>query len=205
MVLYLIMPSLYEEIILKIIDLPYVKGEDIFAPVVMYGEPKGYRFEMKMTITICRSICEHMKSLEDDIFNTILDEASRFKIDEDFSYLKGRVISVRGIPDRKRPIFTKGGKTEYPKIFEVTFESDLEDAERIGGDTYTKAVFDKVINNVLCRECRKKNTLMAREDAIRKENAKPEWIKRKEKEKIEKEKEKKKDEERNRRLDRYGW
>lgn len=182
MVLDLIMPKIHEEITVKVIDLPYIRGEDVFAPVIMWGDPKRYRFEMKITKTIWYGIEKHLKSLEDDMFNLILDEKDKFKIDEDLSYLKDRIITIKGIPDTTRSFVTKNGKKEYPKIFNVEFRSDLEEAQTLGGDVYVGAVFEHVINNYLCKECRMVNTNLSRNDIIKREN--------KEKEKEEKKKEK---------------
>lgn len=186
MVLHLIMPDLYQEIIVKIIDFPYIKGDDVFLKVVMWGDPKKFEFEMKPSKTIWNSICHHMKLLEDDPLNLFNDESS-FTIDEKLSFLKDRVLKIKGIPDKSRSFVTKDKKgiekVEYPKVFDVTFEGDLEDAERIGGDIFKKSVFENVIYNVTCKECRLLNTRAAKEEMVKIE----EKEKKKETKKVEEE------------------
>lgn len=184
------MPGLYEEITIKIIELPYVKGEDVFVKVVMWGDPKKFEFEMKVSKTIWYSIYEHLKTLEDSLFDKLFlfSEDSGFKMDEELSYLKDRIITVKGVPDKEHEIITKTGQHTFAKIFTVDFRYDLEEAERFGLDSeeYRKAVFEYVIDNLSCKTCRLTNTALAKNDLIKREN--------KEKEKEEKRQEKKKKE-----------
>jgi len=179
------MPGLYKNIIVKVISIPYIKGDDVFFKVIMFGDPKKYEFEMKVTKTMWFSIYKRLKELEDDPLNGFMGE-NLFKIDEQLSYLKDRVLKIRGVPDTSRSFESKDGKgkIEYAKIFSVDFESDLEDAEKVGGNVFKNAVFEHVIYNVSCEECRILNTRAAKEAAEKKE----------EKEKREKEKEDKKKE-----------
>jgi hypothetical protein len=199
MVLNLILPGLYEEITVKVIGLPYIKGDDVFASVVMWGDPKGYRFEMKIGKTIWRGIYKYMKSLEDEPMNMMMGDVA-FKIDEQLSFLKDRILTIRGIPDMSRTFVSKDGKVEHPKVFDVEFQNELEEAEKLGKEVYTEAVFKYVINRESCRKCRLINTNLARDEEDRqkeKEKKKElektegvEWI-RKRREKQEKENKKK--------------
>lgn len=182
MVLHLIMPEIYEEITVKVIDLAYVKGVDVYAPVILWGDPKAYRFEMKITKTVWYGIYGYLQELENDPLNKMVPEEAQFKIDEQLSFLKGRILTIRGIPDESRSFVTKSGKVEYAKIFRVKFEVDLEDAERDGKETYKEAIFKYVIDNYSSRDCRLANTAAAKNAEIKKEN--------KEKEKEDKKKEK---------------
>lgn len=182
MVLHLIMPEIYEEITVKVIDLAYVKGEDVYAPVILWGDPKAYRFEMKITKTVWHGIYKYLKEMEDDPLNKMVPEEAQFKIDEQLSFLKDRILTIRGVPDESRSFVAKSGKVEFAKIFRVKFEVDLEDAERGGKDAYKEAVFKYVIDNYSSKDCRLANTAEARNAEIKKEN--------KEKEKEEKKKEK---------------
>jgi 23S rRNA maturation mini-RNase III len=72
---------------------------------------------------------------------------------------------------------SKNGKLENPKIFSVSFEYELEDAERIGGEVYKNAVGNAVFN-VMCEECIIANSNLAKQK-IEKEQTKE--IKRKQK------------------------
>lgn len=193
---------------MKIIGLPFIKGEDVFVPVIMWGDPKQYRFEMKIGKTIWRGIYRHLKELEDDPLNSLMGD-SVFKIDEQLSFLKDRILTIRGVADMSRSFNTKDGKIEHPKVFEVEFQSELEDAERAGKDVYIEAVFKFVIDRYSCRECRLANTRAAMNEVIKKENKEKEkdekkvekeveWVKLK-REKQEKEDKKKK------KLGNCGW
>lgn len=162
MTLDLIMPDLYQEITVKIIDLPYIKGNDVFVKVIMWGDPKKYEFEIKIGKTLWLGIYTYLRELEDDPLNGFMGEAS-FKIDEQLSFLKDRILTIRGVPDEKHSFVGKDGKIGYSKIFKVEFQSDLEDAEKVGKDTYKEAVFNYVIDRPSCRECRLLNTQMAKE------------------------------------------
>lgn len=158
------MPEIDQEITVKVIDLVYAKGEEFYLSVVMWGDPKRCRFEMKLGKTLWHSIEDHLNKLEDDDaeFLEFLGERA-FKIDEDLSCLKDRIITVKGLPNRKKPIVDKKGNVAYPKIFEAEFRSELEDADRVGGDTYKEAVFKNVIDDPKCKECRYFNTQIAKE------------------------------------------
>ena len=140
MVLYLIMPDLYQEITVKIIDLAYVKGEEVYLPVIMWGDPKNYRFEMRLGKTLWNSIRDGLQDLEEDPLNGFMGN-DKFEIDEDLACLKNKIITVRGVPDSKRPIVGANGKVTYPKIFSAEFHSDLEEAEKAGKEIYKEAVF----------------------------------------------------------------
>jgi hypothetical protein len=189
MVLQLIMPGLYQEITVKIMGLPFIKGKDVYAPVMMWGDPKKFEFEMKITKTIWHGIYAHLKELEDDPLNGFM-ELEKFEIDESLSFLKDRILTIKGMPDLNRKFVTKNGKVEYPKIFSVQFQSDLEDAERAGKEAYKEAVFAYVINRESSRECRLANTRAAMNAIAKKENKeleKEEKKKEKAEKKIEKE------------------
>jgi hypothetical protein len=185
MTLDLIMPKMYEEITVKIIGLPFIKGEDVYAPVIMWGDPKKFEFEMKITKTIWHGIYTHLKELEDDPLNGFMG-LEKFEIDENLSFLKDRILTIKGIPDEKHSFVGKDGKVGYSKIFSVQFQSDLEDAERAEKEVYKEAVFAYVINRESSRECRLANTRSAMNAIAKKEN------KEKEKEDKQKEKEEKK-------------
>jgi hypothetical protein len=169
MTLNLILPGIHQEITVKVIDLPYIRGDDVFAPVIMWGDPKKYRFEMKIGKTIWRGIYKYLKELEDDPMNMMMGD-SAFKIDEQLSFLKDRILTIRGVADTSRSFTTKDGKIEHPKVFEVEFQSDLEDAERTGKETYIEAVFKYVIDVQSSRECRLANTRAILNEVAKKEN-----------------------------------
>jgi hypothetical protein len=171
MTLDLKMPDLYQELTVKIVDLAFIKGKDVYIPVVMFGDPKKFQFEMKIGKTIWQSIYDHLKELEDNDaeFSDFLGD-SVFKVDEQLSCLKDRVITIKGMPDKEHTFVGKDDKVSYAKIFTVIFESDLEDAEKIGGDVYKRAVFTRVIDNIMCKECRLANTRLALNDIAKKEN-----------------------------------
>ena len=162
------MPEIWQEITVKVIDLAYIKGKDVYLPVIMWGDPKKYQFEMKVGKTIWQGIYTHLKELEDDPLNGFMGEAS-FKIDEQLSFLKDRILTIRGVPDEKHSFVGKDGKVGYAKIFKVDFRSDLEEAETLGDSAYKEAVFKYVIENYSCRECRLLNTQTAKEATTKKE------------------------------------
>lgn len=180
------MPGMYQELTVKFVGDPYIKGQgqgqgqgqghghgqnkgqDVFVPVIMFGDPKRYRFEMKITKTIWHGIYKYLKELEDDPMNTMLGDCA-FKIDEELSFLKDRIVTIRGVPDMSREFITKTKSVEHPKVFEVTFRGDLEETEREGGETYRLSVFKYVIDNFGCRDCRILNTALAREEISKKE------------------------------------
>ena len=168
MVLNLLMPGLYQEITVKIVGLPFIKGEDVYVPVIMWGDPKKFEFEMKISKTIWHGIYTHLKELEEDPLNGFMGLV-KFEIDEELSFLKDRILTIKGIPDLSRKFVTKNGKVEYPKIFSVEFQSDLEDAERVGKDVYKEAVFKYVIDKASSRECRLANTRLAMNTIAKKE------------------------------------
>ena len=208
MTLDLKFPDLYQEITVKIVDLAFIKGKDVYLPVVMFGDPKKYQFEMKVGKTIWQSIYVYLKELEDDPLNGFMGEAS-FKIDEQLSFLKDRVITIKGIPDKEHTFVGKDGKVSYAKIFSVIFESDLEDAEKIGGDTYKRAVL-KMLENYMNRDCRIANTNSYKNMIAKKENKEIEKEeKKKEKEqdwvKLKREKQEKEDKKKAKLGDHCGW
>lgn len=194
MTLDLKLPDLYQELTVKIVDLAYIKGKDVYLPVVMFGDPQKYQFELKIGKTIWRSIYDHLKKMEDNDaeFSEFLGD-SVFKIDEQLSCLKDRVITIKGIPDKEHTFVGKDGKVGYAKIFSVVFESDLEDAEKIGGDVYKQAIF-KMLDNYSNHDCRIANTNAYKNMIAKKENKEiekeQEWVKKK-REKQEKEDKKK--------------
>lgn len=198
------MPDLYQELTVKIVDLAYKKGKEFYIPVIMWGDPKKIRFEMRIGKTIWWSIYDHLKKLEenDAEFSDFLGD-NVFKIDKQLSCLKDRVITIKGIPDKEHTFVGKDGKVGYAKIFTVVFESDLEDAEKIGGDVYKRAVFERIIDNIMCKECRLENTRAALNDIAKKENKEiekaekkvekeVEWVKKKREDNEKKEVKKKK-------------
>lgn len=162
MVLYLIMPEIWQEITVKIVGLPYTKGKEFFLPVIMWGDPKQTRFEMRLGKTLWQSIYNCLKELEKDPLSGFMG-LDKFKIDGDGLCLKNKIITVRGLPDSKRPLVDKTGKVNYPKIFSAEFRNDLEYAEKAGGDSYKKAVFESVIDKLSSRDCRLCNTQVAKE------------------------------------------
>lgn len=154
------MPSVFGEITVKILDLPFIKGKDVFVNVNMWGDPKKRVYEMELTKTIWFGIHRYLKKLENDPFDMLLPEDKRFKIDEELSFLKNRIITIKATRDETKSFVTKKGEVSYPKIFKVEFRSELEEAEKlgVGSDDYKKAVFQYVIDNLSCRECRLVNT-----------------------------------------------
>jgi len=179
------MPKLYEEITVKVIESAYAKGKSYYLPVVIWGDPKAYRFEMKITKTMWQEIDDYLIDMEEDPLNMMVPDEAQFKVDEELSYLKGRILTIRGVPDESRsPFVTKSGKVEYAKIFRVKFEVDLESAERDGKEIYTEAVFKYVIDNYSSRDCRLANVALAKNDGIKRENKEKE----KEEKRLEKEK-----------------
>lgn len=182
------MPKIHEEITVKIIGLPFIKGEgkDVYVSVIMWGDPKKFEFEMKITKTIWHGIYAYLKELEDDPLNGFMG-LEKFEIDESLSFLKDRILTIKGVPDLSRSFTTKDGKVEYPKIFSVEFQSDLEDAERAGKEVYKEAVFAYVINRESSRECRLANTRAAMNEIAKKDNKEKEKEEKKAEKKVEKE------------------
>lgn len=156
----LIMPVLYKKIVVKIVSTVYIVGDDAYVDVEMYGNPRKWVFRMKLGKTLWHSIYRHLSEMANDPLNELMGDTA-FKIDENLEYLKGRVITIYGIPDTTRSFKNKSGKTESPKIFSVTFESDLEDAERIGGEVYKNAIGNAVYN-FSCEECIIANSNLAK-------------------------------------------
>jgi hypothetical protein len=139
-----------KEITVKIISIPYIKGDDVFCDVQLFGNPKKWTYRMKIGKTLWYSIYDHLQTLDHNRFSEELEPSV---INENLEYLNGRIITVRGIPDSKRTFVKKDGNIESPKIFVVDFRSDLEEAETIGGEIYKKAVFDTVLDNISCEDC----------------------------------------------------
>ncbi len=207
----LIMPALYKKIVVKIVSAVYVAGDDAYCDVEMYGNPRKWVFRMKLGKTLWFSIYRHLSEMANDPLNELMGDAA-FKIDANLEYLKGRVITINGIPDTTRSFKNKSGKIEYPKIFSVTFEPDLEDAERIGGEVYKNAVGNAVFN-FSCEECIIANSNLAKFE-IEKEKEKEmtyEEIKKKNWEKsevewvVKKREEDKKKEKQLKQLELAGW
>lgn len=191
----LIMPEKGGEVTVKIVSSPYIVGNDVYCNVQMWGNPQGWTYRMKFGKTLWYSIYEHLSALENDPFNILMDSDSAFKIDEGLEYLNGKVITIRGVTDMSMSFKTKEGKTEFGKKFIVEFKGDLEDAERLGVDSeiYKKALFDTVLNNLMCVECIVANSDLAKfEIEKKKEKEKEKELKKKEKEITNEEKRKKK-------------
>ena len=74
-------------------------------------------------------------------------------------------------------------------MFSAEFQNKLEDAEKIGGDTYKQAVL-KMLSNYSNHDCRLENSSAAKNAEIKKEEKEVEWV-RKKREKQEKEDKKK--------------
>jgi hypothetical protein len=205
----LIMPALYKRIVVKIVSDVYIAGDDAYVNVIMYGNPQKWTYRMKLGKTLWFSIQKHLEQMDNNRFSEELEPAV---LENNLEYLKGRVITIYGVPDSLRTFVKKDGTTESPKIFSVTFEPDLEDAERIGGDVYKKAIGNAVFN-VMCEQCVIANSNLAKFE-IEKEKEKsmtPEEIKKKRWEESEEEwvvkkrEENKKNEKQLKQLDLAGW
>lgn len=150
--------------------------------VKMYGSPQNWIYRVKIGKTIWHGIYKYLRTLEDDPLNKFMPEEVQFKIDEKLEYLSGRVITIRGIPDSSRTFVKKDGTVDSPKIFAIEFKPELEDAERIGGEVYLKAVHDTVHFNYSSHECVLANSALAK-GLIAKEKEKEEKKKAKANEK----------------------
>ena len=157
------MPGLNKKIVVKIVSAPYIVGDNGYVDVKLFGNPNNWIYRMKIGKTLWHSIYKHLS--EKGVTSGNLE------------YLNGRIITIRGIPDITRSFESKNGKLENPKIFSVSFEYELEDAERIGGEVYKNAVGNAVFN-VMCEECIIANSNLAKQK-IEKEQTKE--IKRKQK------------------------
>lgn len=155
----LIMPDKWKEITVKIVCLPYIRGEDVYVDVRIFGNPNEWTYRMKFGKTLWYSIYEHLQKLDSSRFSEELEPSC---IDEQLEYLNGRIITIKGIPDSKRTFVKKDGTIESPKIFTVNFRSDLEEAESMGSEILKKAIHDTVHFNYASHECVLANSNLAK-------------------------------------------
>jgi len=156
-IILLKMPEKLREITIKIIKAPYIIGKDVFCDVRIWGDPDRYVFRMKISKTMWNSLYQKLV----DRFELGGDAGE--EIDKNLECIVRKVITIYAIPDIKRAYINKQGDTDSPKIFNVEFREDLEEAERIGGDIYNNAVDRVIINNKACHECYRINMIMAEE------------------------------------------
>lgn len=154
------MPEKLREITVKIVKAPYVVGDvgdDICCDVRIWGDPDRDIFRMKISKTLWHSLYQRLVERYE------LGGDAGEEIDENLECIVRKVVTIKAIPDINRAYTTKEGGLDSPKIFNVEFREDLEEAERIGGDIYNNAVDTVIINNKACHECYRANKIMAEE------------------------------------------
>ena len=170
------MPDKWHEITVKIVSVPYIDGDNVYANVIMFGNPQKWEFRMKFTKTLWHSIYSHLQELDNNRFSTKLEPSV---LQESLEFLNGRIVTIRGVADENVSFKTKEGKVEFAKKFVVKFRGDLEEAVTLGGDFYKKAVFDTVFDNLSGKDCIVANSNLAKFEIVK---AKEKELKKEQKE-----------------------
>lgn len=160
MIINLKMPEKLREITVKIVKT-YIVGKDVFCDVRLFGNSERNVFRMKISKTMWRSMYKGLV----DRFELGGDAGE--EIDENLECITGKIMTIYARPDINRAYATKDGGVDSPKIFDVDFREDLEEAERIGGDVYNNAVNKEVLKNRRALECHNANMAQTYDEEIK--------------------------------------
>lgn len=150
----LLLPGKAENVTIKIIESPYMDGDDICCNVYIWNDP-DVDFMMRLEEKL-------WKPLSDKIMDDYM-LGDKTESDPDLTFLKGTIISIWGSPNLTLDCeyFGHFGCRKHvedlPNIFEIKIRHDLEDAENIGGKLLENAIEKEIDNNRLSWRCIERN------------------------------------------------